>query len=304
MDRKEFGQLVVALRKEHIDEEGKQWTQDKLAQVAQLAPEIVGNIERGRRSNLKPEIVMQLAEALNLTSVERRELLLAAQMVSEQPVAHEDNDENAQAVLTRLVQQVEHTLLPAYLLDVYCDILACNNAALSLLGLTPKVLQDRTHAPVAAANLMRVIFAPEWQQQAAMGEYWLRYAQYHMALFKQLTLRYRMRPYFTHLIAELRQWPLFRRYWFQFYNETHDPTLQVANLRRYSHLWGDVHYITPSLTAHTSQGSLVLMVAVPADATTAHVFAEMGRQTPRQAHQFSSWPDKDMPEDLERSTVA
>ena len=54
MDRKEFGQLIAALRKEHFDEEGNRLTQAKLAERAQqLDPQsplneiIIGKIERG-----------------------------------------------------------------------------------------------------------------------------------------------------------------------------------------------------------------------------------------------------------------
>lgn len=302
MDRKEFGHLIVALRKEHIDEEGKQWTQEKLAEVAQLAPEIVGNIERGRRSNLKPEVVMTLAKALNLTNAERQELLLAAQTVHEQPLVRADEDTDA--LLERLVQQVAHTPLPAYLLDVYCDIVACNEAALHLLGLTPEMLHDRTHYPASASNLMRVVFAPEVQPPEARSEHWPRDAQYHMALFKQMTLRHRMRPFFARLITELRQWPLFRRFWFQFHDEAPDPTLEVAELRRDLPQWGAVRFVTPALTARTSAGNLLLTVAVPADEASAQVLAEIARQTARQAHRFAAWPDKDAPDGLERSVEA
>ena len=35
MNRKEFGQLIAALRKEHFDEEGNRLTQAKLAERAQ-----------------------------------------------------------------------------------------------------------------------------------------------------------------------------------------------------------------------------------------------------------------------------
>jgi len=300
MERHEFGQLLAALRKEHIDEEGKQWTQEKLAQVAELAPEIVGNIERGRRTHFKAEMLVKLAAALNLTNAERRELLLAANPVEEQHMARASDD--VQTVFNDIVHRISQTPQPAYLLDVYCDILACNDIALKLLDLTPDQLQDRTYQPVAAANMMRFVFAPEFARSAAeiMGERWHAYTQYHMALFKQLTLRYRTQPYFANLIAELRQWPLFRRYWFQLSHETPEALLETEDIHVRASSQGDIAYFPTSLTIMTSKGNLFLYVYVPSDEATAAIFQEISQHTPRQAYCFGSWPEKIVPPARER----
>ena len=80
MDRKEFGKLIAALRKEYFDEAGNRLTQAKLAELAQqrdpLSPLneiIIGKIERGERAMLDDQTLISLADTLELTMGERQE---------------------------------------------------------------------------------------------------------------------------------------------------------------------------------------------------------------------------------------
>lgn len=78
MKRAEFGQLVTALRREHVDEWDRQWTQAKLAQETGLPLTVMGTIERGSKTQRDEATLLQLAQALQLTSGEREAFFTAA----------------------------------------------------------------------------------------------------------------------------------------------------------------------------------------------------------------------------------
>lgn len=290
MKRKDFGQLVAVLRREQLDNESKQWTQERLAQEAGLDIDVLGNIERGKRSFLKADMLLGLANAFRLTNEERKEFFLAAHAFDEPEAVYGGN--NLETTLRELVHRVEHAPLPAYLIDVYCDILACNQHVLTLLGLTPEHLRQTPDHPIVAANMMRFVFASEFDQRAYMP-HWHAYAYQNINIFRALSLRYRTEPYFLSLIAELRKWPLFRHYWFKFYEDIErDPVVDNETIVANSPQWGALSFFSTSCTAVTSAGALMFYVYVPADARTAAVFMDISAQSEQRVYQFSSWPEK------------
>ena len=62
MNRKEFGQLLSTLRQD------MGWTQFQLAEYAQVDEAVVSQMERGVKKYFEPEILFQLANALQLTT--------------------------------------------------------------------------------------------------------------------------------------------------------------------------------------------------------------------------------------------
>lgn len=290
MNRKDFGQLIAALRREHLDDDGKQWTQERLALEANLDMEILGGIERGRRAILKSDVLLALANALSLSSEERKEFFLAAHHFDEQEAVHQVS--NLEETLHQLVERVEHTSLPCYLIDVYCDIISCNQIVLNLLGLTPEHLRQTNDHPITAANMMRFVFAPEFDQRESI-ENWQKYAHQNITIFRTLSLRYRNNPYFQRLIAELRKWSLFRLYWFKLYDKIEpDPITDNEIIVVNTPQWERLSYFSTSMTAITVAGALALYVYVPADKKTTDVFTKLAGKTERIAHRFSSWPEK------------
>jgi len=99
MNRKEFGKLIAALRKEHFDEDGNRLTQAKLAKRAQqrdpqtpLNEIIIGKIERGERAMLDEQTLLSLADTLELTMGERREFFLAATGLDNEQILRDRNE--------------------------------------------------------------------------------------------------------------------------------------------------------------------------------------------------------------------
>jgi hypothetical protein len=51
-------------------------------------------------------------------------------------------------------------------------------------------------------------------------------------------------------------------------------------------------FLTAPLVTHTPFGNLEILTHIPRDGETAVSFHEMSLQTPAQAYQFGSWPEK------------
>ena len=75
MNRKEFGELVATLRQD------LGWTQFQLAEYSDLDEAVISQIERGVKKYFEPDLLFQLANTLQLTSLERHEFVLAAGFV-------------------------------------------------------------------------------------------------------------------------------------------------------------------------------------------------------------------------------
>src|SRR5215510_15772133 len=70
MNRRDFGQLLATLRQD-LD-----WTQFQLAEYAEVDQAVISQIERGVKKFFEPELLFCLANALQLTTLERREFFL------------------------------------------------------------------------------------------------------------------------------------------------------------------------------------------------------------------------------------
>ena len=85
MERKMFGKVVAALRKEQIDfDSGYSWSQEKLAKETGLTTRIVGKIERGSQVRLDRGTLQELARVFRLTSLERREFFAMASEITDE----------------------------------------------------------------------------------------------------------------------------------------------------------------------------------------------------------------------------
>src|SRR5690606_36315263 len=102
MNRKEFGQLLATLRQD-LD-----WTQFQLSEYANVDNAVISQIERGVKKFFEPELLFRLANTLQLTTLERRELFLAAsgledkQFVRQPSINVSTNTHNIRKTLDRL----------------------------------------------------------------------------------------------------------------------------------------------------------------------------------------------------------
>ena len=67
MDRKSFGKLLAVLRQE------MNWTQAEFAELVDEDVALISNLERGTKKHIDSQLLFKLANALKLTTIERRE---------------------------------------------------------------------------------------------------------------------------------------------------------------------------------------------------------------------------------------
>src|SRR5215216_642718 len=83
MNRIEFGELVSTLRQD------MGWTQAELAEYSEIDDAVISQIERGVKKFFEPNLLFCLANALQLTTLERREFILAASGLDEKQIVRQ-----------------------------------------------------------------------------------------------------------------------------------------------------------------------------------------------------------------------
>src|SRR6188474_3219904 len=83
MNRKDFGELLSALRQD-LD-----WTQFQLSEYADVDEAVISQIERGVKKFFEPDLLFCLANALQLTTRERREFFLASSGLDQKQIVRQ-----------------------------------------------------------------------------------------------------------------------------------------------------------------------------------------------------------------------
>jgi transcriptional regulator with XRE-family HTH domain len=304
MNRVDFGKLVASLRKEHEDEDGAPWTQEKLAQEANLAADallfnedIVSSVERGIR-NLDRQTLLAFATALQLTSNERKEFFLAASGIDTKEIARQDD--HPEKIFSQFIDRVRELYAPAFLVDAYCNVLAVNYVLLELLefpsayGITPGIRYEQPYG----YNLLRFFFSDDGSShlQKIMGESFPDFAYHSVNIFRSFSLAYRSTKYFQGLLNELRKYHLFRRYWSETYFREDDRQfnrLINANINVTSQKWGPLSLFFTTRTEFTTAGDLHLGVFVPADQKTSSACEKVYQIGSPTVFNLTPWPNED-----------
>ena len=298
MNRKEFGRLVAALRKEIFDEQGERLTQVKLAQKIEsfdattpLNEIVIGKIERGERTILDDQTLLNLADALMLTIGERRVFLLLATGLDHPQIYPADRA--PQETLDEVLGMLADIRLPALLLDRYLDVVAVNGLLLRLYQISEIDLSGQI-GRAGGTNLLDVIFSQTFAEmrQKMPPPMWHRFAVGSVIYFRRMTLPYRMTDYFQALFAHLQRNREFRWFWEQvFYEEK--LYFVGGEAFQMSSLGGRFRFLTAPLVTHTPFGDLEIVTHIPRDETTAVAFHDMTQTTPAQIYKFASWPEKE-----------
>jgi hypothetical protein len=115
--------------------------------------------------------------------------------------------------------------------------------------------------------------------------------------FREVSLRYRARPYFQYLMKEFRdpqKYPWFERTW-QRAALVDDDKATAINLFSYQHArYGPLNYYSTSSVSVTPFGELLLLHYLPADAQTASAFEQSVSTVGAEVVHFAPWPEKKM----------
>lgn len=297
MNRKQFGELVATLRQD------LGWTQFELAEYAELDEAVVSQIERGVKRHFEPELLFQLVNAFQLTTLERREFLLAAsgldqkQMVRQPSAAMATDVFNARKALEKMIELTGQVRLPAFLADVYGDAIAANNIILAFFRLPVEFVAVADQIP-GGYNTVRFNFSKDLVARSHVVDNWDRFALFSMRTFRENSLRYRAQPYFKYLMKIFRnqnEYPLFDRYWKMVSSIEQDKEVSTDHFSYQHDEFGAIKYVSSPIISITSFGELFLIQYLPLDERTSQVFERLAQEAGQGVTRFAPWPEKRMP---------
>lgn len=297
MNRKEFGQLLATLRQD------QDWTQFQLAEYADVDEAIISQIERGVKKHFEPKLLFSLANALQLTTLERREFLLAAsgldqkQIVRQLSAGMSTDVFNIRRVLDKMIELTGLVRLPAFLCDVYGDVIAANNIILSFFKVPPEYVEVADQTP-GGYNTARFNFGKDLVARSHIVDNWEGYALNSMRSFRENSLRYRAQPYFKYLMKIFRnrnEYPLFERYWKMVSSVEQDREVNTDYFSFLHDEFGQINYMSSSTISITSFGELFLVQYLPLNGITSQVFEQLAQQTGQGVTKFAPWPVKTFP---------
>ncbi|MEJ5249565.1 MAG: helix-turn-helix domain-containing protein [Caldilinea sp.] len=273
MQRSAFGQIVASLRKERRDPHtGRPWTQEQLASASGLSLRVIANLEQGKKATLDGAMLENLASALQLTTLERREFFALAIDLEDGVAAAPVFD--VAAADAELLELFASLYQPAFLYDDYFDILAVNHAALTLHAIEPVWLQSLA-SEGERPNFLHVIFAPDSPMRRSMQAGWRMLALRNLHQFRAMTLRHRHTKRWNDLMAQLRMLPDFSAYW----EERHFGQADIySRLRQHHYVHPRVGELRYAVMANTVYRPVIhhhLTALLPLDEHTYAVFAAL-----------------------------
>jgi len=293
MNRFEFGTLVASLR------EDMRWTQLELAEKSGMDVSAISNIERGaRRTLLKDNMLVKLADGLQLSTMERREFLFAASGVAEADAVRKGNHRaktqfDPKSFLEELGKHIGGIATPLLVTDSFCDILLANHIALEYYN-TPAALIVNAKSAVGGYNMMRYVFHVDSNfQDGIKDERWEVQALFNLRYFRRRTIRVRSKPYFSFLMKEFlnnKKYPSFERYWRKMLFESFDyysAPIEKADPESSNAVVG-----LESLLAVTPYGELFLQQLLPMNKKTNKRFEKIMAKVGEGYMQFAAFPDK------------
>lgn len=297
MNRKEFGELLSTLRQD-LD-----WTQFQLSEYADVDEAVISQIERGVKKFFEPDLLFCLANALQLTTLERREFFLASsgldqkQIVRQVSAAMSTDVFNARRALDKMIELTGQVRLPAFLCDVYSDVIATNKVILSFFKIPSAFVDEAVRVP-GGYNTARFNFGKDLVARGHIRDNWENYALNSMRAFRENSLRYRAKPYFKYLMKIFRnpiEYPLFDRYWKMVSSVEQDKEVNTDYFSFHHNEFGEIKYISSSTVSITAFGELFLVQYLPLDARTSQIFEDLTQQAGSGVVQFAPWPIKAFP---------
>ncbi len=293
MNRKEFGQLIASLRND------LNWTQSLLAEYAEIDIATLSNIERGAKRHLDPEILVNLANALQLTSLERREFFLGASGVPQEKIVRQPGPNtptqvfNPELVLGNLLGVMGKIQLPLTLGDPFGETIAVNRAMLEVIQVDPASLKTLTRV-TGGFSVLHFVYGM-LQGQQTFGQEFNEAAISAIRSFREGSLRYRSDPRYSELMNEFRnvqKYPLFDRYWRKASTLDMDKEAMRELLEFQHPFLGKLRFFLCSAVTLTPYGELYLTHYMPHDRQTNQSLIEIFDKGGSEVVQLLSWPDK------------
>jgi len=294
MNRKDFGELVAALRQD------LGWTQFQLAEYSNQDDAVISQIERGVKKFFEPELLFCLANAFQLTTLERKEFIFAASGLDEKQIVRQPSEAMAtdvfddKKVLERMIKLTGEIRIPAFICDVFSDVVAANYMMIAFYDVPPEIMENAPRVP-AGYNTTRLNFGRNMLARSQVMDNWDAYAINSMRSFRENSLRYRAHPYFKYLMKLFRnpsEFPFFDRYWKLVSSTEEDRDVTVDHMQYRHNKFGLINYIASISSVVTSFGNLFLIQNLPLDEYTENVFTQLKLNAGLGVERFAPWPDK------------
>jgi transcriptional regulator with XRE-family HTH domain len=288
MNNNDFGLLLQTLRKNSIDGKGNRWTRDSLSEAIHLTRSQLGRLERGDRKYLDSQMLQVLADAFKLTNLEKREFYQAAAGIADDQLYGHQQPENQ---LDQLLSLMNSLQVPAFILDVYGDLVAVNYSLLALYQVNPDLVTYASKMP-AGMNFVNFVYSDQYGFKNLLNSEWREVADMAMLFFRRSTLRYRHTLYFSHLFKALLKEEQFDIDWYtsQRLDNHYDVTYEQLN---YLHPhYGPLNYVATETAINTSNGGLFLLIYHPTNEETMKVFSGLQSECSNTILRLASWPDK------------
>lgn len=297
MNRKGFGKLIAALRKEQRDLRGNQYTQAKLAELTNTTEQVVGRLERGEKVVFEPEMLALMANAFNLSSRERQEFFLAAAGVDDEHLPSPGN--NHLAVFNEVKNILRQLTLPSFVVDSYDNVILVNQSTLALFEFIQKL---REQAPTLkfGFNLLRFVFSTESQFYEYLVENRDDYLRQSICFFRTISFAYRATSQYQQLIETFtteKEMSRFAKYFNREKESWKDEDyFYENNPAAIEHpKFGKLKFYSPATTTISSSiGALHLVSYLPADLATIKIFSDLAQEN-FDVEQISPWPMQEFP---------
>lgn len=293
MSNLRFGQIVAALRKEFRNEFDEIMTQFDLAELSRIPLVTLQKIEQGRQSNLKPDLIRKLADALQLSAYARINFYLAALGIDE--ADHASSGIPPQGLLDDLTATLAQLQSPAFISTAFGDLLYVNRSFLAVHGLNLQQIRDSRL--LTRYNINRLFFSPEFEAQQKMLEHdGADFARRSVLLYKTITLHYRGHSYFQRILPELNRFPLFRQYW-QSPAFKGDDVNNISNTLSFTHpQYGPLRFFIMPLRVLGNYIDIFLYTYQPLDAASAALCIRLASELGTAPIPLAAWPGDSNPE--------
>ena len=284
MKRGTFGKIVAELRKSQFDpSSGKIWSQKAFATEISENERLVASIEQGKKAYIDQEILFKMAEAFNLTSLERQEFFNCAVEISagKTVVGSQPSEE----ILRGLIKTMEQLRVPALVYDEFFDVVAYNSIILALYS-----LEKKTSMPDFRQNVIGALFSNNTELRQIFSTSWHQVALNHVHRFRASTLGKRHSEYFKKLFEDLCQLPDFKQIWMTSQYAETDQFQDAQIAQHYHPRFGEISYLAAKSTTLTSDGKLYLLTLSPANSNTAKVFEKLACVRATSTNYLAIWP--------------
>jgi transcriptional regulator with XRE-family HTH domain len=191
---------------------------EELAQLAGISVSWYTRLEQGKDVQLSAKAVARLAEALQLTAAQREYILTLAR--EDLLGVHPAHIQTVSATLRDVLDAQGDN--PAYLIDARLNLLAWNQAAMSVFGFA----EDLAAAPAEERNLLWLIFTDDARTWLVDRE---RHAKLLLAQFRDASRHLVNDPWFGRFVERLEQRsPEFAEWWSRYDVERVQETEKVV----------------------------------------------------------------------------